>query len=158
MDMFFMREAAAVRHVMYILTEYAQLNAVPLSTFPSPIDSPGIPASCEAAWARLCRAASGAGYGKYALSLLKKLYGDYIYLNSENSSENRSSISLAAIFYLFFAINGMEPDLDNCMKRFNISSLDKLTERTNSIMKLLKCVPYDPRYLTEEGFVGVLYI
>lgn len=159
LSQFFFREAAAVRQVIHILTEYAQLNVLPFRKYPEPVkrDLEKLPQWFEDAAGELRALGQEAGMSAHGLYLLHGLYLDYC-LQSEDAPEvKRSTRAFAAVLYVFYLINGMGKDT----ARKAVSALhqpwNKVREIADSLCETLDCNSFDPRYLTEEGFVQMLY-
>ena len=156
---FFSREAAMVRHILRVLSEFAQLNIVPLKEFPKPIQTRDekIPAALMKGWERLRSIGKSLGISKYGLSLLMKLYSDFISVFPGNEQQKQSDPALLAVLYLFHRANDISTknleSLTRESEQLRIFSL-KLTEVINSVMHI---AVYDPRYAFEDGFVCMLF-
>ena len=156
---FFAREAASVRQIIRILTEYAQLNVVPMKECPKPVqETASLPRAFHPARARLKQIARSVGFSAYAVSLLSKLYADYVLLSQEPEEQKKTDDTLAAALCIFGKVNGMgSAEMKEFIQRFHTSHI-KVRPAAAAMQKLLACVPFDPRYLTEEGFVQALYM
>lgn len=156
---FFLREAASVRQLIRIMTEYAQLNVLPFRQYPEPVerDSHPLPEGFDTVAKVLDDMGRASGIGVYSRSLLKGLYIDYCILGSDTPETMKSPIALAAIFYVFMIVNGMQPkDARRFINRLK-HPWEKIKQIADSIYNTLKCIPFDPRYLTEDSFVQMLY-
>lgn len=159
MSDFLGRQAASVRHVIRILTEFAQLRVLPMRTYPKPIDSSDFPRdSYAAAETRLCRAAKRLGFSFYATGLLVKMYEDFLVISDISDASKRRVSTLTAILFVFAKINGIEMvDLKNIINHFGAKH-EAIFLMVSEIQNNLRCILYDPRYITEEGSVQALYM
>lgn len=157
---FFSREAAMVRHILRVLSEFAQLNIVPLKEFPKPIQTRNekIPATMLKGWERLRSIGKSLGISKYGLHLLMKLYSDFIFVCPGNDQQKQSDSALLAVLYLFHRANDISTknleSLTRESEQLRAFSL-KLTEVINSVLHI---AVYDPRYAFEDGFVCMLFL
>ncbi|MBR1759650.1 MAG: hypothetical protein IJ741_00540 [Schwartzia sp.] len=151
---FFTRHAAAVRHTVQILSGFAQLRVVP--------DLEGKPASGGAVSAelfepeetRLEQAAFSLRFSAYSIVFVKRLYEDYV----STAKRRGTSTVLAAALLLVEGINGVEyAPLGDLLSVFGVER-DAVFRAVNEIGVAVDCVAFDPRYLTEEGYVQLLYL
>lgn len=156
---FLNREAAMIRHILRVLSEFAQLNIVPLRDFPKPIQvsNEKIPPAMKDSAKRLKIIGKSLGISEYGLHLLLKLYSDFIFIFPATDQQKQSDASLLAVLYLFYRANDLP-----------LQSLDSLTRDVRQLrdfsMKLmnlansaLDIVTFDPRYSIEDGFVCMLF-
>ncbi len=153
---FFVREAAVVRQIIQIMTGYAQLNIVPMQSFPAPISRGEVPEEYRAARDSLRKLGKKIGFSVYGLKLLDKLYGDYIALSRETPDSKKSFLTQTVTIYMFGQVNGMDiaPAGLGIFSEAENETVDKIMAEMED---LLHCVILDPRYLTEEGFVQALF-
>ena len=157
---FFYREAAAVRQAIYILTEYAQLNVLPFQNYPKPVDryKTELPTWFWETADRLDIMGQGAGMSVYGRFLLRGMYEDYCLLSNDAPEIKQSPCALTAVLYLFYQINGMsEGDARHAVAPFR-QPRKGIGQIVDSLQKTLQCRLFDPRYLTEEGFIQLLYV
>ena len=156
---FFLREAASVRQTIRIMTEYAQLNVLPFRQYPEPVerDSHPLPEGFDNAAKALDDIGYASGMSIYSRSLLKGLYTDYCILSGDTPETMKSPEALTATFYVFMIVNGMQT---KDARRF-INNLkcpwEKVKPLADSIYNTIRCTTFDPRYLTEDSFVQMLY-
>ena len=148
-----------IRHILRVLSEFAQLNIVPLRDFPKPIQASNekIPPAMKDSAKRLKMIGKNLGISEYGLHLLLKLYSDFIFIFPATDQQKQSDASLLAVLYLFYRANDLP-----------LQSLDSLTRDVRQLrdfsMKLmnlansaLDIVTFDPRYSIEDGFVCMLF-
>ena len=156
---FFRREAAAVRQTVFILTEYAQLNVLPFQQYAEPVprEKDKLPRGFDDAVDDLETLGHGSGMSLHAVYLLRGLYTDYCLLTEDAPDVQQSPDAVVAVLYVFYLVNGLK---EESAKR-SISAFqrpwNKVRNLAASIYEKLRCKPYDPRYLTEEGFIQMLY-
>lgn len=157
---FFMRHAAAARHTIHILANFAQLKVVSLkSNVKGRASDPiGVNLALEDTKQKLTVIAGKFHCSLHAICLLLRLYEDFSSLHTMAQTQQNQSVIVAAVLILFSGMNGMDfvrPDQV-------IASLQTNEEETltmiDHISKALACEALDPRYLTEEGFVQALYM
>lgn len=156
---FFLREAASVRQTIRIMTEYAQLNVLPFRQYTEPVerDSHPLPKDFDTVADALDNMGRVAGIGLYSRSLLKWLYTDYCILSDDTPETLKSPDTLIAVLYVFMIVNGMQPkDARRFVNTFK-RPWEKVKQLADSIYDTLKCTTFDPRYLTEDSFVQMLY-
>lgn len=157
---FFLRQAASVRQIIRIMTEYAQLNVLPFRQYPDPVDrdSHRFSPDFDIVAAELNDMGRASGIGVHGRALLLGLYIDYCILSDAASEELKAPDTLAAALCVFMLVNGMQ---SKDTRRF-INNLNrpwtKIKQISNHIYNTLKCIPFDPRYLTEDSFVQLLYV
>ena len=151
---FFVRHAAAVRHTVQILSGFAQLRVVP--------DMEGEPAARGAVTAallepeetRLETEARKLQFSAYSIFFAKRLYEDYV----SRMKRRGNTATLAAVLILIEGVNGVEyANLEEIVSAFGVTRDDAL-EAVNEVGAAVNCVALDPRYLTEEGYVQLLYM
>ena len=154
MEDFLLRHAAAVRHTVQILSGFAQLRVVPDTDCPPvPRKTPNA-GLLEPEETRLAAIAQHLGFSAYAIFFAKRLYEDYVTTVKKRGTQ----AILAAILILIEGVNGTEYiPLEKILGAFNVGQNEAL-QAVNEVGVAVNCVALDPRYLTEEGFVQLLYL
>ena len=152
---FFARNAGVVRHTLQIMSSYAQLNVIPIRTVSPAINSQeNLSVEFHDDEDMLKRVARHVGFSKYEISLLIKLFEDYITVSGQDTVDD---ILITAILLKFAQLNGI--DLSTVADVYELLGIDSASvkEAMEKIHGKLGCVPYDPRYLTEEAFIKSLF-
>ena len=154
MDDFLAREAALVRHTIHVLSTLAQLNVLPRHALPEPIERTIVPRTCGEELGALQIIAEKIGFSRHAQVLMCELFLDYAQTDLKRA---RTAEALTATIFLFAEINNI--DLSPITELYHVVGSDQKTVRAaqKRMREALCCVPYDPRYLGEEGFVTMLY-
>lgn len=154
MEEFLGRHAAAVRHTVQILSNFAQLRVVPDA------DSPPVPRKTPMAGllepeeARLAALAQKLGFSAYSIFYAKRLYEDYV----ANTNKRGTQSVLAAVLIVIEGVNGIEyAPLEKILSAFGAERSATL-QAANEVGLAVNCVSLDPRYLAEEGYVQLLYL
>ena len=158
-EMFFARQAAAIRHTIHILTDFAQLKVVPMKDYPAPIaQAEGIHGRYAAAEKRLADAAKKLGFSVYGIRLMEKFYGDFLTCSELSDALKRRAATLTAVMLVFAKINGM--DLLEVKGGVEVlgAAREEVFRMAPEVQKATKSIFFDPRYLTEEGFVHALFV
>ncbi len=155
---FFLRQAAAVRHIIHILTDYAQLRVVPMKDCPAPIvQAEGLRERFAAAEKRLQESAWKLGFSSHGVELLTKLYRDFLTCSDLSDAIKRRTATLTAVLLVFAKANGAE--LQDISDGIGVLGADRsaVLRVMPKVQEAVGCIPFDPRYLTEEGFVHSLF-
>ncbi|MDY2685292.1 MAG: hypothetical protein SOV43_03865 [Selenomonadaceae bacterium] len=158
MDAFLSRESVAVRHVLQILANYAQLQVVPFVGRQKPIPwDPEVPAALAPLKPMLDQVAKSFGFSAHAKALMQKLAHDYaVKAGLEQTVEQMPDMRLALPVTLA-RTNGVDllelPEMEPVFGRRKRS----VKRWVEAIEQTLQIQRYDPRYLTEEGCVAMLY-
>ena len=154
MDDFLAREAALVRHTIHVLSTLAQLDVLPRHALPAPIERTIAPRTCGEELGALQIIAEKIGFSRHAQVLMCELFLDYAQSDLKRA---RTAEALTATIFLFAEINNI--DLSPITELYHVVGSDQKTVRAaqKRMREALDCVPYDPRYLGEEGFVTMLY-
>jgi hypothetical protein len=155
---FFGRHAAAVRHTLDILSNFAQLNVMAMRrTIPGP--SAASQDDAPAAWEEsLLEKAAMCGMSVYARKLLRRFYHDFLASLDQAYDGRDSHKLLAAILISFVRLNGMELIQEGLiLDMLEVGEAD-VEELLQVINERLHCDVLNPRYLTEEGFIRSLYV
>ena len=155
---FFKRHAAAVRHTINILANFAQLKVVSTKHHTRPVFT--VQHTVEASdptRAMLAAKAKKAGFSIHAVHLVQKMLDDF--RTAQGTDVSWDIKNLVAAFLLLFAdLNG----LDFVQRDFVMELTGALPSETQDLVQeirtTLDCAQMDPRYLTEEGFVRALYV
>jgi len=160
-EMFFARHAAAVRHTIHILTDFAQLKVVPMKDYPAPVPTEeGIREKYAAAEKRLGSAAQEVGFSIYSTKLILKLYEDFLVKSSLSDGMKRRAVVLTGILLAFGKINGIdliELEIQGVIDVLDVDR-DKAYDMMQKIQQATGYIPFDPRYLVEEGFVQSVFV
>lgn len=156
---FLARESAMVRHIIRVLSAFAQLNVVPLRDFPKPLQTSNekIPPAYKNGAKRLRMVGQRLGISAYGLNLLLKMYSDFLFIFPGSPQQKQSDAALLAVLYLFYHANDLPTQGLDAMTK-GVESLKtfalKLKDVVNSVMKV---VTFDPRYAIEDGYVCLLF-
>ena len=154
MDDFLARAAALVRHTIHVLSTLAQIDVLPRRVLPRPIPRTIDPQVCAQELGVLQMIADKIGFSRHAQVLMCDLFLDYAQVDLARA---QTAEILTATIFLYAEINNI--DLTPITELYHVVGSDKKTVRAahDRMRKALHCVPYDPRYLGEEGFVTMLY-
>ena len=154
MDHFLAREAALVRHTIHVLSTLAQINVLPRHALPQPISRTIDPHVCTEELAAIQVVSEKIGFSCHGRLLMCELFLDYAQLDLARA---KTAEALTAAIFLFAEINNI--DLTPITELYHVVGSNKKTVRKaqDRMRAALHCVPYDPRYLGEEGFVTMLY-
>ena len=151
---FFVRHAAAVRHTIQILSGFAQLRVVPDIIAAPPARGTISAALLEPEETRLEETARSLHFSAYAIFFAKRLYEDYV----AKIKRRGTQAALAAILVLIEGVNGTEyAPAHKIFSAFGVEQ-EAAIEAMKKLGFAVNCVAFDPRYLTEEGFVQLLYM
>ncbi len=160
LEQFFVREAAAVRHILHVMSDYAQLNVVSLRELPPKVQRLEKLADSFKDEARaLEEIVRRIGFSAYARLLIRALFADAVsVLGDEKSCRDKMPALMTAVLLMFIKINGYDytatPDL-----YMLFGSKEKETEALGRMLReKLDVRVFDPRYLTEDGVVLSLYL
>lgn len=160
LEQFFLREAAAVRHILHVMSDYAQLNVVSLREMPQMVEQRKELTEVFVEEARaLEEIVKRIGFGAYACLLIRALFFDALSVTGdEKKCRSVMPALLTAVLLMFIKINGYDytatPDL-----YYLFGSEKQDTEKLSQNLKeKLDVRVFDPRYLTEDGVVLSLYL
>ncbi len=156
LEEFFCRHSMAVRHTINLLAEYAQLKVVSCHQrhLSRPQPSKDMPATVRQNFQQL---AHKVGLSRYGQKLCLWLYEDAFSLPALQNEPWDAPPILMAVLILYMNLNGMEfVNIDEILKDLKVVDVD-IQPWIQTIYDGLSCVPFDPRYLAEEGFVQALY-
>ncbi|MBF1714515.1 MAG: hypothetical protein HXO85_02600, partial [Selenomonas sp.] len=154
MDDFLAREAALVRHTIHMLASRARLNVLPQHALP-----PRRPKwtlsqhRCAEEFSALAVVSEALGFSHHARDLLGTMFFDYAQFDLKRA---QTAEMLTAAIFLFAEINGI--DLTSLTELYHVLGSNKRSVNAayRRMRETLGCVPFDPRYLSEEGFVTML--
>ena len=154
MDDFLTREAALVRHTIHVLSTLAQIDVLPRRLLSAPLPRMIDPHLCAEELGALQIIAEKIGFSRYSRLLMCELFLDYA---QTDLARAQTAEALTGAIFLFAEINDI--DLSSITELYRVVGSNKRSVRAacNRMRKVLGCVPYDPRYLGEEGFVKMLY-
>lgn len=158
MEEFLGREAGAVRHALNILARFAQLKVVhanPVET----IEEGGaadlaIPEHDREA---LHHFAIKFGMSQYSSKLALRLFEDYCAVSGCPYREMNPSILITAALLKFAEINGTDLSSLPEIVSFLGAAMDDVLNCMVDMREKLGCSLFDPRYLSEEGFIRSMY-
>lgn len=157
---FLQRESALVRHTLYIMSSFAQLNVLSNAQIPEPFPrQPLIHEIYKKEESVLAEIARRIGFSRFAVGLICKLFEDYLWVGVPSVKEPKSMPAIiTACLFAYGSINGM--DFTQVPRLYGVLNAEKkdIQHHIKAIRESLKCHPFDPRYLTEEGFVASLYV
>lgn len=156
MDAFFRRHAIAVRHTIDILVSLAKVNVLlpDMASCRFPSRKRCLPVAAEAV-ALLESLAAHHKFSVHAVKLLKRMWEDFCDLEPAPAVPQR--VAVGSLFLIFSMNNGMSfVTKKSLLQRLSLpeAEVDQCCEK---IFATLKLKIFDPRYLTEEGFVLMLY-
>lgn len=156
---FFSREAGLVRHTLNILAHCAQLSVLPpVHTLPVFVHQKHRPGEYAKETKLLKQYGMQFGFSCYALKLLCRFWADYMSVRPEKSFHEDSVPLFIAVLLEFAKLNGMDFEAIPGVSDFLGAEVAEARGYMMEIEELLHCVPYDPRYLTEDGFIRSLYM
>lgn len=151
---FFMRHAAAVRHTVQILSGFAQLRVVP--DLEGEISEREVVSAAllEPEETRLETTARLLHFSAYSIFFVKRLYEDYV----AKTKRRGTKAVQAAVLILIEGINGVEyVPIEQICRAFAVAQ-EEMLRAVDEVGTAVNCVALDPRYLTEEGYVQLLYL
>lgn len=159
LDDFMDREAVVVRQVLRIMSSYAQLNLVPNRELPKPIKHVKyLSKPQQNRMNQLLKQNLPDDMSKYERELIGKIFWDYVEQARGDIAKNDDMDQfylLTGATMLFFEINGMLL-LDKLPPAENEDD-EMVRKLAVKMRKALHTRPYDPRYLSEAGFLRMLY-
>jgi len=153
-DDFLEREAALVRHTIHVLSTLAQLDVLPRHALPKIIRRTVDAHVYTEELSVLRTIAEKLGFSRYAQHLMCELFLDYAQTDPMRA---QTPEALTAAIFLFAEINNI--DLTSITELYHVFGSDQKTVRSahERMRETVGCIPFDPRYLGEEGFVTMLY-
>lgn len=157
---FLKRHAAGVRHIVIAFSSFNRVKLLPIQNKNLPMLEKDFTISrFELEVEQLLINFSDYFHlGFYACTRMLKLYSDYYYMSSDKALQKRSPRAMAACIVLLFAkINALEIKEPRIVTQFFSTKLPLVQERMVEVENQLGCIPFDPRYLSEEGMVFSVY-
>ncbi len=154
---FFSRHALVVRHTIDVLVTLAKVNVTPTSQLERvfPLIEENNPPNKEVV-ALLDKITPEYGYSLHDTKLVQKIWHDYCQLT--NVIVRKPAIWAAAVLYAYSQINYTNNiAVEEMADSLGISTASIYSNRSK-LYKILKLQPFDPRYLSEEGFVISLFM
>lgn len=154
---FFKRHALVVRHTIDVLVTLARVNATPANqlerTFPEVTECRQPHPEVMQLFEQL---APEYGFSFHDITLMKRMWHDFCQL--DKVIVRKPPIWLAAILYAYSRINYTNNfSVENIAKSLGISS-SGVHANCNRLYEKLALEAFDPRYLSEEGFVFLLFM
>ena len=155
---FLSRESAAVRHILHIMSAFAQLNLLTgrKSKRRSPIPKKAVE-KFTSARNHLALFALKIGFSCFAAKLLTNLFDDYICKAKVEVSPYELSSILTACIIAFGNLNGLHFENVSNIESVLGAPPNRVAYHLRGIEERLGCTMFDARYLVEEGFVFSLY-
>jgi len=155
-DDFFDRHALVVRHSIDMLVSQAKLNVTPAApaerTFPiiRPKNQPD-----QEVMARLGKVMRHMGFSYHDVTLARKLWHDFCQLAPVKV--RKTNAWTAAVVYAYSQINSPQGLMADDVAGELGTSLNSIYSNRSRIFQTLRLDKYDPRYLSEEGFLFSLF-
>ena len=108
---------------------------------------------CAEEFSALAVVSEALGFSHHARDLLGTMFFDYAQFDLKRA---QTAEMLTAAIFLFAEINGI--DLTSLTELYHVLGSNKRSVNAayRRMRETLGCVPFDPRYLSEEGFVTML--
>lgn len=154
---FFERHALVVRHTIDVLVTLAKVNVT--SAFQIEKDFPKIHVNQipnEEVTKLLSNLAQEYGFSCHDVHLIKKLWHDFSQLT--NPTIRKPAAWAAAVLYAFAQINGTSDIVPEELAESMGISLSSLKNNRNKLYDILQLQKFDPRFISEEGFVLSLFV
>jgi len=154
---FFDRHALVVRHTIDVLVTLAKVNVT--SAYQIERDFPKIQENCKPniqVTDLLVTLAQEYGYSLYDIDLVKKMWHDFCQLSTV--IVRKPATWAAAILYAFSQVNGTNDIIPEEIADNVGISVTSLKSNRARIYEALQLQKFDPRYLSEEGFVLSLFV
>ncbi|MDY4474572.1 hypothetical protein [Mitsuokella sp.] len=156
---FLQRESALVRHTLHIMSSFAQLNVLPIAKIPKALPKqPLIHDAFQEEEAVLAEIARHIGFSRFAIGLIWKLFEDYLSVSDSLDYPDCMPGIMTACLYTYGSINGLDFTQIPRFSEVLGAKKEDVLYHLKAIHDRLDCRPFDPRYLTEEGFVTSLYL
>ena len=156
---FFTRDAVVVRHTLHIMSTFAQLNIMPQRQMPKPLPTnPAIQQNFEEEENVLREVAYRMGFSLFSGSLMCKLFEDYMSVADPSTYPDEMPAIVTACLLCYGTVNGLRLEKIPALYEMFGAPRKDVVRRMEDLRQRLHCTKYDPRYLTEEGFVTSLYM
>lgn len=152
------RHANAVRHTIDLLVTWARVNVTSYlqleRSLPQPIADGRVvnTAVTEA----LTTFMPPLGYSKHDIVLAQKLWQDFSRLTTV--TVRKPTVWAAAVIHAFSQVNNGEAELslDSLAEEMDVGK-KSVSSNLAKLFDILRLEKYDPRYLSEEGMISLLY-
>ena len=157
---FFWREAASVRHILNVMSDFAQLNMLPHRKSPLQVKSkPEIIREFQSEGEMLGVVLRRVGFSKHATSLQERLWESALSVwGTAGMCRKDLHALLTAVLFLFIRLNGYELSASRDLYEIFASDEEQVQQVEAALQQKLQLEPFDARYLTEDGFVLSLYL
>ncbi len=132
----------------YIIPEAFDIETISVSS--------NISDSYEEPITRLMNMGKEINLSKYSLKLLRKYYRNFLEKSKFKREKNESNSTLFACLKNFLRLNGKEDFLNHREMIIFNADIKKVSAMQEEIKNILKSEDFDPRYLTEEGFLNLI--
>ncbi|SCM79442.1 conserved hypothetical protein [uncultured Sporomusa sp.] len=157
-DDFVRRHANAVRHTIDLLATWARVNVTSYAqverSFPQPVA--GDKAVNTTVSELIANSMPKFGYSRHDAVLVQKMWQDFSGIAAV--TVRKPAAWAAAAIQAFSQINNAEAELpaDTLADEMAVAK-SSISANRSKIIEVLKLEKYDPRYLSEEGIVSLLY-
>jgi hypothetical protein len=157
MEDFFTRHALVVRHTIDILVTLAKVNVTPaaqLERVYPPVVQARTPNGEVMEW--ITRAAADYNFSQHDIKLMRQLWFDFN--QRDKVIVRKPAVWAAAVMYAYIKLNFSNHfHLDEIARHFDIATTGVRTN-CHRIYEQLQLEAFDPRYLSEDGFVFSLFM
>ena len=157
-DDFVERHANAVRHTIDLLATWARVNVTSYTqverSFPQPVtDEKNVNMAVTKSLAAFM---PKFGYSRHDVILAQKLWQDFSRIATVNV--RKPAVWAAAVIQAYSQINNGESEmpLDTLAEEMEVGK-SSISANRSKIFQVVKLEKYDPRYLSEEGMISLLY-
>lgn len=151
---FFERHNIAVRKILAEVANTNKINIIPeASDIESIKTNANILEDYERPLNKIANMGKDINLSEYAIKLLRKYYHDFLVKSTFTRGANENDSTLFACLKNFLELNA---ESDKYIGVFNVD-MGKANVTAEEIKSLLRSELYDPRYLTEEGFLNLIY-
>lgn len=157
-DDFIARHANAIRHTIDLLATWARVNVTSYTqverAFPQP--AADVKAVNAAVTEALAAYMPRLGYSQHDVVLAQKLWQDFSQMTIVNV--RKPTVWAAAVIQAYSQVNNGENDmpLDTLATELQAGK-SSISANRSKLFAILKLEKYDPRYLSEEGMISLLY-
>jgi len=155
---FIERHANAVRHTIDLLATWARVNVTSYAqmerNFPQPVtDEKNVNMAVTKSIATYM---PQFGYSLHDTVLAQKMWQDFSRITTVNV--RKPAVWAAAVIQVYSRINNGEADMPiNVLVEEMKVGKSSISTSSNRLFDVLKLEKYDPRYLSEEGMISLLY-
>ena len=141
------------------MTSLAQLRVVPmLRPRRKQSDALVLPQNFAAPQQRLERNALALGIGAEERGIIQRIYADFVRQSSLSLQVKKRGDTLAAAITVFLIVNSISLHEEDKLCRLFRTTPTLLVERLREMLTALDCILFDPRYLSEQGFINALFM